>query len=236
MNLTSESVKEPGWKELGISFLVLISIVGFFYFFWYVRDVLGMGKFIDLENFYVGAFICIFPYILIFITCWYLACFRYKRSFKLGLGVCFVKEQGIIEAFILSIILGLPILFRNWKIGSPLIENFFIMVSQHHLEFTLQLIGITIAPGVEEILFRGFLQPIFCRKFGVFAGVIASTVLFVSLHPGGFSGITTFLLLFVSSFFLALLTIRWKSIIPSAIMHYLINIFYFIVFVHSWMV
>jgi hypothetical protein len=40
----------------------------------------------------------------------------------------------------------------------------------------------------------------------------------------------------VSSFFLALLTIRWKSIIPSAIMHYLINIFYFIVFVHSWMV
>ncbi len=44
------------------------------------------------------------------------------------------------------------------------------------------LLGITIGPIAEEIVFRGFLQPLFVRSLGPWAGVALAALLFGALH------------------------------------------------------
>jgi membrane protease YdiL (CAAX protease family) len=44
------------------------------------------------------------------------------------------------------------------------------------------LFGITLGPMVEELLFRGFLQPVLVGGIGVFPGILLTSVLFGALH------------------------------------------------------
>ena len=45
-------------------------------------------------------------------------------------------------------------------------------------------VGVAMAPPIEELLFRGILLAGFARRFGVIAGCVISTTLFVTLHLG----------------------------------------------------
>jgi uncharacterized protein len=44
------------------------------------------------------------------------------------------------------------------------------------------IFGITLGPMIEELLFRGFLQPVLVGTMGVFPGILATSVLFGALH------------------------------------------------------
>ena len=44
------------------------------------------------------------------------------------------------------------------------------------------VMAVTVAPLFEELLFRGFLQPLLSRTFGVVVGVLATAILFGVLH------------------------------------------------------
>jgi membrane protease YdiL (CAAX protease family) len=46
----------------------------------------------------------------------------------------------------------------------------------------LGIMAVTIAPVVEETIFRGYLYPVLARSFGVGAGVVVTGVLFGLLH------------------------------------------------------
>lgn len=44
------------------------------------------------------------------------------------------------------------------------------------------LLGITLAPVCEELVFRGFMQPVFVRSLGPGLGILVTAILFGSLH------------------------------------------------------
>jgi membrane protease YdiL (CAAX protease family) len=46
----------------------------------------------------------------------------------------------------------------------------------------LMAFGIAVAPIVEEIIFRGFLYPVFARRWGIPAGIVITGVLFGGMH------------------------------------------------------
>jgi len=46
----------------------------------------------------------------------------------------------------------------------------------------IALFGITLGPMVEELIFRGFLQPVFVNSLGVFPGILLTSVMFGALH------------------------------------------------------
>lgn len=46
----------------------------------------------------------------------------------------------------------------------------------------IAIFGISIGPVVEELLFRGFLQPVLVNAFGVLPGIAATSVLFGGMH------------------------------------------------------
>jgi uncharacterized protein len=46
----------------------------------------------------------------------------------------------------------------------------------------IAIFGVTVAPMIEELLFRGFLQPLFARTLGAALGILAANIPFGVLH------------------------------------------------------
>jgi membrane protease YdiL (CAAX protease family) len=87
------------------------------------------------------------------------------------------------------------------------------------------LMAISITPFFEELLFRGFLQPLFSRTLGVVAGIALTALLFGALHGPQYKMQWQYIgaIALVGA---ALGVVRYKteSIIPSTVMHACFNL------------
>jgi len=82
------------------------------------------------------------------------------------------------------------------------------------------IMAVTIAPLFEELLFRGFLQPLFSRTFGFIAGILITGILFGLLHSVQYKNVWQYVAA-VSFVGIVLGAVRYRtgSIIPSMVMH-----------------
>jgi membrane protease YdiL (CAAX protease family) len=57
-----------------------------------------------------------------------------------------------------------------------------MLYGDHFSPFVLAAFGVTVGPIIEELLFRGLLQPVLVSVTGVFPGILVTSVLFAALH------------------------------------------------------
>jgi membrane protease YdiL (CAAX protease family) len=77
-----------------------------------------------------------------------------------------------------------------------------------------------IAPIFEELFFRGFVQPLLSRTFGVVAGILITAALFGALHAPEYSDAWQYaLVVALAGAAFGWLRERTKSIIPGTVMH-----------------
>jgi uncharacterized protein len=82
------------------------------------------------------------------------------------------------------------------------------------------VMAVTIAPLFEELFFRGFIQPLLSRTFGVTAGVVLTALLFGGLHAPEYSWAWQYALaVSIAGAVFGWVRARTQSIIPSTIMH-----------------
>jgi len=95
----------------------------------------------------------------------------------------------------------------------------------------LMIFGIAFAPFFEETVFRGYLYPVFARKWGVPAGIIITGVLFGAMHAaqlwGGWLEIA--MLIFVGIVLTAVRAAA-RSVLASYLVHVSYNSFLFLGF------
>lgn len=95
----------------------------------------------------------------------------------------------------------------------------------------LMVFGIGFAPFFEETLFRGYLYPVFARKWGIPAGIVVTGVLFGLMHAlqlwGGWLEIA--MLIFVG-IVLTFIRARARSVLASYLVHLSYNSFLFLGF------
>ena len=83
----------------------------------------------------------------------------------------------------LGVLLWLVSIVLESLLGVPNIETpFDKLLSDPLSRVAIALFGITLGPVVEELLFRGFLQPVLVDSFGVFPGILATSVVFGGMH------------------------------------------------------
>jgi membrane protease YdiL (CAAX protease family) len=86
--------------------------------------------------------------------------------------------------------------------------------------YVLAFFGIFVAPFVEEIVFRGFFYPVFEQKWGLWAAVLLTAVLFAVIHAsqlwGGWEEITV---IFVVGTAFSYARGKTGSLAPSYLMH-----------------
>ncbi len=95
----------------------------------------------------------------------------------------------------------------------------------------LMIFGIAFAPFFEETIFRGYLYPVFARKWGVPAGIIITGVLFGAMHAaqlwGGWLEITMLILVGI---ILTAVRAAARSVLASYLVHVSYNSFLFLGF------
>lgn len=88
----------------------------------------------------------------------------------------------------------------------------------------LSIMAVVLAPFFEELFFRGFLQPLFVRSFGVIFGVFITGVLFGGVHAVEYSFIWQYVVaISVVGWALGAVRVWTNSIVPTAIMHACFN-------------
>lgn len=90
--------------------------------------------------------------------------------------------------------------------------------------WALSLFGVTLAPLLEELFFRGFLYPVLVRRFGVAMAVLATAAGFSVIHaPQLGRAWGPVLVIFIVGMTLTLTRALTKSVAASLIMHMAYN-------------
>jgi uncharacterized protein len=92
-----------------------------------------------------------------------------------GLSVPALVTCGVLLGFG---VMAASVLLKTPDIDSPMKE----LLSDKTSMVLIAVFGTTLGPLCEEIIFRGFLQPLLVRSFGAVAGVVTAAVPFGLLH------------------------------------------------------
>ncbi len=105
-------------------------------------------------------------------------------------------------------------------------------LQDRQIAFLFILMGVLLAPLVEETLFRGYLYPVLARSFGVSAGVLATGTLFGLLHAQQlWGGWTQIGLLVVVGIVLTFARAATGTVVASYLLHLSYNSYQLIGFV-----
>lgn len=84
---------------------------------------------------------------------------------------------------VLGLVLYLIVIVLGNLLRLPNIETpFDKLLNDPVSRVAISLFGVTLGPIVEELLFRGFLQPVLVDSFGVLPGIIVTSVIFGAMH------------------------------------------------------
>ncbi len=159
-------------------------------------------------------------YLALYLSFWLVLKLRYAKPVFCSLGwrrpkinLAWMALGGVLLAFILSA-LGtwlktpkIPLPFDKLT-GTPAMLTFF------------GIIAVVLAPFSEELLFRGFIQPLLSRTFGTVAGILLTAALFGALHGFEYSWVWQYVVFIsLAGAVFGWLRARTNSIIPSTVMH-----------------
>jgi|SRR5579863_6216708 len=84
---------------------------------------------------------------------------------------------------VLGVVLALVVIVLGNILQVPNVETpFDKLLNDATSRIAIALFGITLGPVIEELLFRGFLQPVLVDSLGVFPGILATSVVFGGMH------------------------------------------------------
>ena len=86
--------------------------------------------------------------------------------------------------------------------------------------YIMALFGISMAPLVEELFFRGFLYPVLARRMGIAFGVVLTAFAFALVHASQLaSAWAPLLVLFIVGLALTLVRVATRNVAPGFLVH-----------------
>jgi hypothetical protein len=122
-------------------------------------------------------------YALLFLALYSIMKTHYGRPFWESIG--WVSSRGItaVQAVLMGLALSITIAATGTLLGAPEDTPMKDIVLADWRSFLAVLVvGITIGPLFEEVVFRGFMQPLFTRTFGTWGGILLAALPFGLLH------------------------------------------------------
>jgi len=133
---------------------------------------------------------------------------RTRRNFGYG--------RYILGGFLFSILIQLASAAVGTRAKLP-IEDLF---QDRRTALLLMLMAITVAPVVEETIFRGYFYPVIARTFGVGSSILITGTLFGVLHaPQLWGGWGQIALLIVVGIFFTYLRAKTGTVVASYLLH-----------------
>jgi membrane protease YdiL (CAAX protease family) len=120
-------------------------------------------------------------YVIVFLALWLLFARYGKPLFE---SLAWVEQPfRPLHLAVLGIALALAAVILENVLNTPDVETPFLkLLNDTPSRIGIAVFGVTLAPVIEELLFRGFLQPVVVDSFGVLPGILVTSVLFGALH------------------------------------------------------
>lgn len=171
-------------------------------------------------------------YGLLFCALYLLFKFKYGRPFWASLG--FLRPPGgYRRETVIGPLLALGVAFGGVVLRTPEVDNPMTMLLKDPISIALVgLFAVSLGPLCEELIFRGFLQPLLQRTFGTAPGIFGASLLFALMHGPqyGWSWRHVLLLVLASAVF-GWSRHRTGSTAGAAVMHAAYNLTFFTFFV-----
>ena len=219
-----------GWRYRDVGYLILfaapalliVNVIGFSVYF-------GLGLFRDsapsvLDSLTSAPLALAVQFVWSLTLLWFIywrITVRYKLPFGPAIGWTtrgHSRFHYIFLGLLLNLVVSLGVTLLP-KPGKPLPID--ALMSQDQLSFALvALFAVFIAPVVEELLFRGFLFPVFERSHGAFVAILLTSAMFTALHGRQNAWQWQVLLgLFLVGAAFGAVRANTRSVVPSAFMH-----------------
>lgn len=170
-------------------------------------------------------------YALWFGALWVILKQRYDLAFWRSMGWRIPWPKMGLTIFI-GPVLVLAVAVLGELLHTPLVDNAVQRLLRDR--FSILLVGFfatTLGPLAEELIFRGFLQPLAMRSFGSWLGIAVASLPFALLHGPQYSwNWQHVLLLFLASFVFGLVRWRTDSTAASTFTHATYNLTFFTAF------
>ncbi len=212
-----------GWDVLAVLVFTTVAIVAFITIAAFVAHSLPAFRnvpFTDLKPYVpvvIAAQAAAYPLILLFI--FLLVRSRSHESFSKGIewnwpgsfAPGYLLAGGILALAIESLSRYLPI-----PKSLPM-DNYFTDATSAYM---MAAFGLTLAPLLEELFFRGLLYPLLRRWFGLVVAVVLTAAAFASIHGAqlGYAWAPVFSIFVVGVVF-TVVRVRMKSVAASFLMH-----------------
>ncbi len=134
---------------------------------------------------------------------------RYGQSLRAAVQLTPMRQVGLYAGIGLAtamLVSALNIVFKLQDLDMPMNE---LIKSDADL-FAIGIAAFTFGPLFEEIIFRGFLQPLFVKAIGPAAGILATSILFALPH-GAQYGWHWELVLIITIAGLVFGVVRWRA-------------------------
>jgi len=108
---------------------------------------------------------------------------RYHKGLLKSLGWSKTGPFSPLSLAAIGVSLSLMVVLLQYALATPDVDTpFDKLLDDPASRVAVALFGITLGPVVEELLFRGFLQPVLVSAAGVFPGILLTSLLFGALH------------------------------------------------------
>ena len=108
---------------------------------------------------------------------------RYDKPLLASLGWVDQRVFRKMHLIITGFLLAGGMVFLGWILQTPEVQTpFEKLLDDRVSRIVIALFGVTLAPVIEELLFRGFLQPVLVDHFGVLPGILSTSILFGAMH------------------------------------------------------
>lgn len=120
-------------------------------------------------------------YVIVFVALWLLFARHGKPLFE---SLAWVPQPFRPRHLIaLGIALAAAVIILGNVLGIPNVETpFDKLLNDTASRIGIAVFGVTLGPIIEELLFRGFLQPVLVDSMGVLPGILVTSILFGALH------------------------------------------------------
>lgn len=188
---------------------------------------IGFAQFVGFDLYtlkYLFATQLMFYFAVIFSVC-YFVFLQKKNSFKAFWGFFDLKKNVYLGFWTFVVIIGLTTVIDllSEKFLGIKSTDVYKNIGVDTLKY-LSVIGVVFAPFAEEVFFRGFLQPVFVRRFGQVTGVFAVCFLFSILHLTYLGNISAVLSIISVGLILSSVKEISGSLVPSFVAHFLNNL------------
>lgn len=224
MSLEDKTNQVP-WKVWdAIYIIVFVFFIGLF-----VSALLNYLN-VDRENALIFALIQLIVPFCSLACVFFIIRYVYRVPLLESLGLLITKEniyKFINAGVLISIMIyisSLLISFITITITGAPLENPYKSFDAERLKM-ISIVAILFAPLVEEIFFRGFMQPAACQAIGNIPGVIAVSVIFALSHGQYLQYPAAIAIILSLSLILGFSRLYFKSTIPGILGHLLNNIY-----------